>query len=315
MYDLTIIGGSAVGSSAAIYAARRKLNFKVIAKDLGGEVALSGTVENWPGIKTIQGFELAQQFNDHMKSYDTPIDEGWEVTKITSEKKHHVITAQNAVGEIRTYETKTIIIGSGIHPRKLGVPGEDQFLHKGITYCTVCDGPLFRNKITATIGSGNSALESALMMAGIAKHVYLLSKYPNTKEKNFGFPPGENVLVDKLKALSNVEILYQSMTTEIMGDVKVKQLKYKNSDGEEKIIDIDGMMVHIGMTPNSWFVEHVEKNKLGEIITDKRCRTNVPGIFAAGDVTDISFKQIGIAVGQGITAALSAIEYLNLWTE
>ena len=315
MLDLVIIGGSAVGSSAAIYAARRKLNFKVVAKDLGGEVALSGTVENWPGIKTIQGFELAKQFNDHMKSYEAPIDEGWEVTKITSEKKHHIVTAQNAVGETRIYETKTIIIGSGIHPRKLGVTGEDQFLHKGITYCTVCDGPLFKNKVTATIGSGNSALESALMMAGIAKKVYVLSKYPHTKEKNFGFPPGENVLVDKLQKLENVEILYQAMTCEIQGDTKVKHLCYKDATGEEKTIDIDGLMVHIGMTPNSWFIDQVEKNKLGEIVTDKRCRTNVPGIFAAGDVTDISFKQIGIAAGQGITAALSAIEYLNLWTE
>lgn len=315
MLDLVIIGAAAVGSSAAIYAARRKLNFKVIAKDLGGEVALSGVVENWPGIKTIQGFELARQFNDHMKSYGVDIEEGWEVVSIASEKKHHIVTAKNALGETRTYETKAVIIGSGIHPRHLGVPGEDQFLHKGITYCTVCDGPLFKNKITATIGSGNSALESALMMSGIAQKVYLLSKYPNTKEANFGFPPGEMVLVDKLKELQNVEILYQAMIKEIKGDTKVKELTYETAEGEMKSLAIDGIMAHIGTIPNSSFIDSVQKNKTGEIMVDTRCRTNVPGIFAAGDVTDIPYKQIGIAAGQGIVAALAAIEYINLWKE
>ena len=176
MLDLIIIGASAAGTTAAIYSARRRLNFKVIAKDLGGEVALSGVVENWPGIQTIQGFELSKKFNDHVKSYGADIEEGWSVTGITSENKYHIVTAENALGEKRTYETKTVIIGSGIHPRKLGVPGESELFHKGVTSCTVCDGPLFKNKTTVTIGSGNSALESALMMAGIAKQVYVLSK-------------------------------------------------------------------------------------------------------------------------------------------
>jgi alkyl hydroperoxide reductase subunit AhpF len=222
MLDLIIIGGGAVGPAAAIYAARRRLNFKVISKNLGGEVALSGVVENWLGIKNTQGFELSQQFIAHMKSYDVPLDEGWEVTKIETLKKHHVVTAQNAVGETKTYETKAIIIGTGIHSRLLMVPGEEQFTHKGITYCTVCDGPLFRGKVTATIGAGNSALESALMMAGISKKVYVLSKYPNTKEKNYGFPPGENVLVEKLQAMPNVEILYESMTK---NNLKIKNVR------------------------------------------------------------------------------------------
>jgi alkyl hydroperoxide reductase subunit AhpF len=315
MLDLIIIGGGAVGPAAAIYAARRRLNFKVISKNLGGEVALSGVVENWLGIKNTQGFELSQQFIAHMKSYDVPLDEGWEVTKIETLKKHHVVTAQNAVGETKTYETKAIIIGTGIHSRLLMVPGEEQFTHKGITYCTVCDGPLFRGKVTATIGAGNSALESALMMAGISKKVYVLSKYPNTKEKNYGFPPGENVLVEKLQAMPNVEILYESMTKEIQGDKKVERLVYLDKEGKENTIMVDGIMVHIGTIPNSNFIDHVEKNKIGEIVADTRCRTSVPGIFAAGDVSDIPYKQIGIAAGQGIVAALSAIEYINLWTE
>lgn len=313
MLDLVIIGASAVGTTAAIYSARRRLNFKVIAKDLGGEVALSGIVENWPGIQSIQGFELSKQFNDHVKSYGADIDEGWSAVGIRSEKNYHIVTAQNAVGETRTYETKAVIIGSGIHPRKLGIPGETELSHKGVTSCTVCDGPLFKNKTTVTIGSGNSALESALMMAGIAKKVYVLSKYPNTKEKNFGFPPGENVLIEKLQALSNVEILYESMTTAIVGDKKVSSIRYQDTAGAEHELMVDGVMVHIGMFPNSSFAEAVAKNPAGEIIVDTRCRTNISGIFAAGDVTDIPYKQIGIAAGQGIVAALSAIEYLNRW--
>lgn len=315
MLDLVIIGGAAVGSSAAVYAARRRLNFKMITKDLGGEVALSGEVANWPGIISTQGFELAQKFTEHVKSYGVDIEEGWEVTKIVSEKNHHIVTAQNASGKTQDYETKTIIIGSGIHPRHLNVPGEEIFMHKGLTYCTVCDGPLFKNKTTATIGSGNSALESALMMKDIAQKVYVLSKYSDTKKDNFGFPPGENILIEKIKAASNVEILYQTKTLEIKGDKKVTGLIYQDNKGTEQTLEVQGVMVHVGMTPNSKFVESVEKNKAGEIIADTKCRTNVPGIFAAGDVTDIPYKQIGIAAGQGIVAALSAIEYINRWQE
>jgi thioredoxin reductase len=243
MLDLIIIGGAAVGSSAAIYAARRRLNFKMITKDLGGEVALSGEVANWPGIISIQGFELAQQFTKHVKSYGVDIEEGWSVTAITPEKNYHIVTAQNATGETRTYTTKTVIIGSGIHPRHLAIPGEEQFLHKGLTYCTVCDGPLFKNKTTVTIGSGNSALESALMMQGIAKKVYVLSKFANTPETNFGFPPGENILIEKLHSANNVEILYQTQTLEILGDTKVTGISYKNSDGQKQTLEVDGVMV------------------------------------------------------------------------
>ncbi len=314
MFDLIIIGGAAVGSSAAIYAARRKLNFKMVTKDLGGEVALSGVVENWPGIISTQGFELAAQFTKHVQSYGVDIDNGWGVESIRQEKNYHIVVAKNAKGETREYVTKSVIIGSGIHPRHLNIPGEAEFMHKGVTYCTVCDGPLYKNKITATVGAGNSALESALMMAGIAQKVYVLTKYPNTKEAGFGFPKGENVLVDKLKTMGNVEIIYEAQTEAILGDKKVSGLRYK-IQGETNELILDGVMVHVGMIPNSQFAVGLDKNAAGEIITDKRCRTTIPGIFAAGDVSDIPYKQIGIAAGEGIVAALSAIEYLNRWQE
>jgi len=314
MFDLIIIGASAAGSSAAIYSARRKLNFKIVTDDIGGEVALSGVVNNWPGIIEIQGYELAQKFHEHVKSYGVEIDQGYRVEKIISENNHHIVIAKNATGEEKKYETKAIIIATGIHPRHLEIKGEEEFNRKGVTYCTVCDGPLFKNKITTTVGSGNSALESALMMAGIAKKVYLISKYPNDEKNNFGFPRGENILIDKIKSLDNIEIIYNASTTEIVGDKSVTGVKYKNEKGEEKIIDTQGVMVHIGQIPNSQFTE-VEKNPVKEIKVDSRCATNMTGIFAAGDVTDVPYKQIGISAGQGIIAALSAIEYLNRWSE
>jgi alkyl hydroperoxide reductase subunit AhpF len=286
----------------------------MITDNIGGEVALSGVVNNWPGIIEIQGFELAKKFNEHVRSYDVDIEEGWRVAKITPEKNHLIVVAKNAVGEEKNYETKTVIVATGIHPRRLDVPGEKEFYQKGVTYCTVCDGPLFKNKITATVGSGNSALESAMMMANIAKKVFLISKYPNTTEANGGFPKGENILIDKIKTLPTVEIIYNAKTTEIIGDKMVKGVKYTDETGAEKIIETQGVMVHAGQIPNSQFLD-VEKNKIGEIIVDAKCKTNVPGIFAAGDVTNIPFKQIGISAGQGIIASLAAIEFINRWSE
>ena len=312
MLDLVIIGGSAAGCSAAIYSARRKLNFKMITDNIGGEVALSGTVNNWPGIIEVQGFALAKNFAEHVKSYGVEIEEGWRATAIKSVDNYHSACVKNLAGDEKCFETKAVIIATGIHPRKLNVPGEKEFDRKGVTYCTVCDGPLFRNRITATVGSGNAALESALMMNNIAKKVYLISKYTNTPENKGGFPKGEDVLIEKVKSMPNVEIIYGAQTTEIIGDTKTTGLKYKDATGAEQTIALDGVMVHAGMVPNSDFTP-VEKDRVGQIIVDAKCKTNVSGIFAAGDVTNIPYKQITISAGQGATAALAAIEYINRW--
>jgi len=314
MLDLVILGASAAGCSAAIYSARRKLNFRFISDNIGGEVALSGVVNNWPGIIEIQGFELANNFANHVKSYDVEIETGLRATAIKQAGKHHIICFKKATGEEECVETKTIIIATGIHPRKLDVPGEKEFDRKGVTYCTVCDGPLFKNKITATIGSGNAALESALMMNNIAKKTYLISKFPNTTENKGGFPKGEDILIEKVKTMPNIEIIYSAKTTEIIGDKKVTSLKYKDADGKENTLVVDGIMIHAGMTPNSDFAP-VEKDKIGQIAVNTKCQTNIPGIYAAGDVTNIPFKQITISAGQGATAALSTIEYINRWKE
>ncbi|MFA5127646.1 MAG: FAD-dependent oxidoreductase [Patescibacteria group bacterium] len=309
MLDLLIIGGAAAGSSAAIYAARRKLNFKIVTDNIGGEVALAGEVNNWPGTQNIQGFELAQKFNEHVKSYGVEVDEGWRVESVARAEGFFIVTAKNAKGEENKYETKSVIVATGIHPRHLRIPGEEEFARKGVTYCTVCDGPFFRGKTTVSIGGGNSVLESVIMMSGIAQKVYLLTIEPNTAEKKFGFPTGDDVLIDKVKSLPNVEIVYDANTYEIFGDTKVRGLKYRDLTGEHDLVT-DGIMIHVGMIPNAQFLD-VEKDPIGQIIVDQKCRTSIPGIFAAGDVTNIPYKQIGVSAGQGIVAALAAIEYLN----
>lgn len=314
MLDLVIIGASAASFPAAIYAARRHLNFVMITKEIGGELALSGEVNNWPGIIKINGYELAKQMHEHAKSYGTIIEEGLEVTDIKQTGKTHLVITKDIAGNEKIFETKTILISSGIHPRELGTLGEEDFRGKGVTYCTVCDGPLFKGKTTATIGSGNSALESALMMAGISKKVYIITKYPESEKE--GFPKGETILVRKLKALDNVEIIYNADTKEIKGDKIIGSIIVADKESDEiKELEVQGVMVHIGMIPNSDFVDCVQKNKQKEIEVNLKCETSMPGIFAAGDVTNVPYKQIAIASGQGVTAALSAIEYLNKFSE
>lgn len=315
MYDLVIIGAAAAGCTAAVYAARRNLNFIIITKDIGGEVALSGEVENWPGQIHTTGIQLAQDFHKHAASYNTNIKNGLMVTSITQEGKHHIVTTDDGTGKTESFATKTIIIASGIHPRTLGIPGEDELRGKGVTYCTVCDGPLYKKKVTITIGSGNSALESALMMSTLANKVYLLSKYPDTKEANGGFPKGENILIDKIKQQSNVEIIYGAVTTKILGTDYVTGIEYTDASGATQTLTADGAMVHIGMIPNTDFTGDIAKNPVKELIISQKCETSVPGIFAAGDVTNIPYKQISIAAGQGAVAALAAIEYINLFQE
>lgn len=316
MLDLVIIGAAAAGCSAAVYAARRNLNFVIISKDIGGEVALSGEVENWPGQIHTTGIQLAEDFHKHVKSYNVKIEEGKEVIEIRQEKNHHVVVAKDYTGTETTYETKTVLVASGIHPRMLGIPGEAELKGRGVTYCTVCDGPLYKGKTTVTIGAGNAGLESALMMSTIAEKVYLLTKYPNSPEVKGGFPKGEDILIEKVKKLPNVEIIYNANTKKILGEKSVSEILYEDvQTKEEKEIAVHGVMVHIGMIPNSSFVKQLEQNPAGEIKVNRLGATNITGIFAAGDVTDIPYKQISIAAGQGVTAVLAAIDYINRWAE
>lgn len=319
MLDLIIVGGSAAATAAGIYAARRNLNFKIISKDFGGEVATAGEIGNYPGIPNTDGITLSDLFRKHLADYKVEPELGVEILNIKKQNdENFCITVKKAKsvsmadklavsenGAPRCdYLAKAVIVATGVHPRELNVPGEKEYRNKGVSYCTICDGPLFKGKVTATIGGGNSALESGITMAAIAKKHYVINKNPEFK--------GDQVLIEKLKPQKNVEIIYNAMTSEILGDDLVTGLKYKDKSGEEKELKVDGILIHIGMIPNSSIVsEEVEKNQYKEIKVNMKGETNIPGLFAAGDVTDVPYKQIGIAVGQGISAVLSVVEYLN----
>ena len=320
-YDLIIIGGSAAATAAAIYAVRRNLNFKIISKDFGGEVATSGEVDNYPGVPDTDGIELADKFKKHLSDYGVEPEIGVEVEKISKQEdgtfcitaktgKETTMAAEKISEDGNSapkcdYIAKTVIVTTGVHPRELNVPGEKELRNKGVSYCTVCDGPLFPNKTVAIIGGGNSALEAGIMMADIASKVFVINKNPQFK--------GEQVLIDNLLSKKNVEVIYNASTTQISGNGFANGLKYKDMKiGEEKELKVDGIFIHIGMVPNSGLVpEEVEKNNFGEIVVSKNCETNVLGLFAAGDVTDVLFKQIVIAAGQGTCALLQAVNYLN----
>lgn len=306
MDELLILGGSAAGTAAAVYAARRNLKVRLVAADLGGEVATSGEVENYPGFVHTTGIELATLFEKHLRAQEgLVIEVGVRAEKLTWDEKTGIfsITAIKD-GQSASYQAKAVILATGVHPRELGVPGEKEYKNKGLSYCTVCDGPLYKGKRVATIGGGNSALESAIMLAGIAKEVALLTIHPEMK--------GEAVLINKVKAAKNVTIIPKAKTTSIIGDQFVTNLEYTDTKAQaSRKLNLDGIFVHIGMIPNSDYVDLVEKNQFGEIKITTTGETNIPGLLAAGDVTDHPFKQIAIATGQGVTAALQAARYLD----
>lgn len=302
IYDLIIIGGSAAAMTAGIYASRRNLNYLLISKDFGGEVATSGEVENWPGIIHTTGIELAMNFRAHLESYNPDMRDGVWVESISKTDGIFQIKAKSGDQDIN-FKAKAVIVATGVHPRELGVAGEQTLRGHGVSYCTVCDGPLFDGKKVAVVGGGNSALESGLMLADIASEVVVINK--NSKFN------GEQVLLDNLMKKQNVKIVYNAMTQSIQGDKKVSGITY-SIDGISEEIEAEGVFIHIGMIPNSALVGDLAKtNKFGEIEVDDHCQTSVEGLFSAGDVTNVPFKQIVIAAGQGCTALLSAVAYIN----
>lgn len=296
MLDLIIIGAGPAGITAAVYAARKKMELLVITEDIGGQTAWSGDIENYTGYQFVTGPELVSKFEEHMRKYDIALKETEKVTGLT--KKGETIHIKTNKGE---YEARTVIIASGKRSRELGVPGEKEFKNRGLTYCATCDAPLFPGKDVAVIGGGNSGLDATLQLMNIAKYVYLLNIVPELT--------GDPIMQEKVKASDKVTILNNSQVAAIMGDKLVTGIKVKTKN-EEKTIAVQGVFVEIGLIPNSEFTRGIDKNEWGEIKVDKHNRTNVPGIFAAGDVTDVPEKQIIIAAGEGSKATLSVFRYL-----
>jgi len=298
MFDLIIVGGGPAGVTAAIYAARKKMNFLLIAKDIGGQASWSFDTDNYPGFRHISGMKLMEKFEEHLKDYDVgmKIDEDVkEIKKISND--FDVITNKSS------YQTKTVLICSGKIPRRLNIPGEEKFLGSGVAYCAVCDAPFFKDKNIAVVGGGNSAVDAIFHLENIAKKIYLV----NIELK----PCCDEILHKKVEKIGNVEILNDAKISEIVGEESVTGIKIEQG-GNKKIIDVDGVFVEIGFIPNTSFVNGlVRLNECGEIVIDNRNMTSVPGIFAAGDVTDVAGKQLIIAAGEGAKALLSVANYLK----
>ncbi|MDD5409749.1 MAG: FAD-dependent oxidoreductase [Candidatus Omnitrophica bacterium] len=298
IYDLIIIGAGPAGITASVYSARKKLNFLVISLDIGGQAAWSGDIENYTGYQFITGPELAQKFHEHMRKYDTPLKENEEVLELKR---------LNGVFLVRTnksdYNSRSVIIASGKRSKELGVPGEKEFKNRGLTYCATCDGPLFASKDVAVIGGGNSALDAALQLVKIAKQVNIVNK-----TSALG---GDAIMRQKVEGAANVAVFNDSQVISVTGDKFVSAIKIKDNTGV-KNLSVQGIFVEIGLIPNSAFAGEVEKNNKGEIKINLRNETSIPGVFAAGDVTDVPEKQIIIAAGEGSKAALSVFRYLAI---
>lgn len=298
MHDIVIIGGGPAGLTAAVYAARKKLDTVVLTKEFGGQPMWTMDIENYMGYQFITGPELMEKFDEQARRHADNIK--YEEVKMLT---LHDDGTFSVISDANIYATKAIIIASGKRPRRLDVPGEVEFTGRGVSYCATCDGPLFTNKTVAVVGGGNSALQAAYELSGVAEKVYLV-----TRNKYSADP----VIIDKLRQANNVIELQGYISKAVQGNRAVEKFTVAKTDrGEETDLAVQGIFVEIGLKPNSEFVEGiVALNQRKEIIVDCRCRTNVPGIFAAGDVTDGIDKQIVIAAGDGSKAALIAYEYL-----
>ena len=296
MLDLIIIGAGPAGITAAVYAARKKMNLLVITMDIGGQTAWSGDIENYTGYQFVSGPGLVAKFEEHMRQYEIPVKESERVLELT--RKDDVLYVKTDKGK---YKTKTVIIASGKRSRELGVPGEKEFKNKGLTYCATCDGPLFSGKDVAVIGGGNSALDAALQLMKIARHVYIVNITPELT--------GDPVMQEKVRGSDRVTVFNNSKVTAVVGDKMVTGIKIKRENKEKKL-SVQGIFVEIGLIPNSEFVKTLEKNELAEIKVDNYNHTSLSGVFAAGDVTDVPEKQIIIAAGEGAKATLGIFRYL-----
>ncbi|WP_104903243.1 alkyl hydroperoxide reductase subunit F [Pseudomonas sp. LH1G9] len=303
-FDVLVVGGGPAGSAAAIYAARKGIRTGVAAERFGGQVLDTMSIENFISVQETEGPKLASALETHVRQYDVDI--------MNLQRASSLVPAKNAgdLHEIRfesgaTLKSKTVILATGARWREMGVPGEQEYKAKGVCFCPHCDGPLFKGKRVAVIGGGNSGVEAAIDLAGIVSHVTLLEFDSKLR--------ADAVLQRKLFSLPNVDVITSALTSEVKGDgQKVTGLVYKNRDnGEFTTIGLEGIFVQIGLLPNTdWLKGTVELSPRGEIIVDARGETSLPGVFAAGDVTTVPYKQIVIAVGEGAKASLSAFDHL-----
>ena len=300
MYDLIVIGAGPAGMTAAVYAARKRLNILLVSKDFGGQLLWSAGVENYMGYQFIEGPELMAKFDQQVKQFPITQRIGQGVASLTLADGWFSVRTDN--DEI--YQGKSVIIATGKSPRQLNVPGEDRLKGRGVTYCAVCDGPLFADEVVAVVGGGNSALEAVDDMVKIASHVHLVSKTALE---------GDQVLIDKLEAADNLTVHLHHDVAEIAGTERVEAITIRDvNSGEEQAIAVGGVLVEIGLIPNTEIAKGIAMlNGKDEIEVTSSGETGTPGLLAAGDVTDVPEKQIVVAAGEGAKAALQAQRYLQ----
>lgn len=299
LYDVIILGAGPAGLSAAIYTIRKLMKTLIISKDVGGQVTWTNDVDNYLGFSQVNAAELVAKFESHVKTFGVERVIGKNVGAIDLAGRIKRVTLEDG----KTYYGKTVVIATGGSHRPLNVPGEKELLAKGVSYCSTCDAPLFDDADVAVVGGGNSALEAVLDLVNIARRIYLISLTPLT---------GDSLYQEKVRYSDKVEIFTECRPTRILGDNMVQGIEYQSlKTGEIHTIDVEGVFVEIGLLPNSSiFIDTLATNKKGEILVDKECRTGMAGVFACGDVTDVPYKQVVVAVGEGAKAALSAYEYL-----
>lgn len=305
-YEVLVVGGGPAGASAAIYAARKGIRTGVVAERFGGQVMDTMAIENFISVKETQGPKLAAALEEHVKEYGVDIMTEQRASQVVSAEKTedgyiHVLLESGA-----TLKSRSVILSTGARWRKMNVPGEEQYSNKGVAYCPHCDGPLFKGKKVAVIGGGNSGIEAAIDLAGLVEHVTVL-EFADTLR-------ADQVLVNKANSLANVTIIKSAQTTEVIGDgTRVTALNYVDRvTGDEKQVELAGIFVQIGLVPNSDFLKGsgVALSPRGEIEINAKGETSLPGVFAAGDVTTVPYKQIIIAMGEGSKASLSAFDHL-----
>lgn len=299
VYDILIIGGGPSGLTAAVYCMRKGLSTALVTDNIGGQVAETSGIENYLGYRYINGSELVEKFRDQVQQFGLAFASKTEVESLEDGQIKSIILKDG-----RKIQCRTLLIASGKQSKKLQVPGEKELIGHGVAYCAICDAPFYAEKKVVVAGGGNSGLGAAIDLAKVASHVTIIQRR--------GHFTGDQILIDKLAAFTNVDYRFDHLITRINGTKKVDSVTLLNrkTDETEEIIT-DGVFVEIGLLPNSHFCKDIlRQNEYGEIIVDCYCRTNRPGIFAAGDVTSVPYKQIIIACGEGAKAALSAADYL-----
>jgi len=303
MYDLIIVGGGPAAYSAGIYAARYNLNILILSKQRGGLVTSTHLLENWPGEKSITGFDLAMKFENHVTALNVPIKDE-PVVEIKKENDVFLVKTESN----NVFESKAVIFATGsshrVHPAK----GVVEFHGKGVSYCATCDGMFFKDKVIAMIGGGDSAIKEAVMLSEICKKVYVVVRKDQVKAEPINLTRLEN----KVKE-GKAEILYNTSLVEVVGDKNVEKIVFEKEINGSKELEVSGVFIAIGQIPQSSLAEElgVEVTSRKEVKINKLCETNVPGFYAAGDVTDFGFKQVITAAAQGATAVFNAFEFLQ----